>query len=261
MAETDDHRNLMLDLISGLQHHYAADPLVYVSGNLLLFYESGNKRRHVSPDVFVVKGVRKHTRPNYLLWEEGRGPDVVIELTSSSTRSEDTDKKFALYRDVLRVAEYFMFDPHGDYLKPPLQGYRLRAEAYQPLRAVGGRIRSKVLGLELVCDGKYLHLVDPVTGGRMPAPLEAAELAQEAYRQAEAARERAEAARQEEALARQQAETARQQEALARQQEALARQEAETALQQEALARQQAEAELERLRRQIEEQRRRRGEA
>src|SRR5215471_16870651 len=78
MAETDDHRNVMLDLISGLQHHYAADPLVYVSGNLLLFYERGNKRRHVAPDVFIVKGVPKGLREHYLTWAERKAPEVVI---------------------------------------------------------------------------------------------------------------------------------------------------------------------------------------
>src|SRR6266851_5295675 len=85
MAETDLHRNLMVAMIQVLQAWYANDPLAYVSGNLLLFYERGNRRRHISPDVFVVDGVAKRRRPNYLLWEEGKGPDVVIELTSSST--------------------------------------------------------------------------------------------------------------------------------------------------------------------------------
>jgi Uma2 family endonuclease len=125
MAETDDHRELMVALIKTLQAYYAGDPMVYVSGNLLLFYEEGNRRRHVSPDVFVIKGVPKHRRDNYLLWEEGKGPDFVIELTSSSTRGEDIEAKFALYRDRLQVPECFLFDPHEDYLDPPFQGYRL----------------------------------------------------------------------------------------------------------------------------------------
>ena len=58
MAETDTHRDLMTALIETLKAFYAAEPLVYVSGNLLLCYEEGNRRRHVSPDVFVVRGVR-----------------------------------------------------------------------------------------------------------------------------------------------------------------------------------------------------------
>src|SRR4051794_34952273 len=68
MAETDHHRKLMTDLIQTLDAYYADEPMVYVSGNLLLFYERGNKRRHRSPDVFVVKGVPKGDRDNYLLW-------------------------------------------------------------------------------------------------------------------------------------------------------------------------------------------------
>jgi hypothetical protein len=55
MAETDCHRDIMYALIKVLQSFYAADPNVYVSGNLLLYYVPGSKRRHVSPDVFVVK--------------------------------------------------------------------------------------------------------------------------------------------------------------------------------------------------------------
>src|SRR3954452_23150266 len=59
MAETDTHRQDMVDLIAALQDRFAADPDAYVSGNLLLFYEQGSPRKHVSPDVFVVLGVPK----------------------------------------------------------------------------------------------------------------------------------------------------------------------------------------------------------
>ena len=55
MAETDWHRDLMLALIQTLKAYHEAQRRVYVSGNLLLFYERGNRRRHLSPDVFVVK--------------------------------------------------------------------------------------------------------------------------------------------------------------------------------------------------------------
>ena len=46
-------------------------------------------------------------RPNYLVWEERKGPDFIIELTSSSTRAEDVKKKFVLYQDVLKVKAVF----------------------------------------------------------------------------------------------------------------------------------------------------------
>src|SRR6476660_421776 len=110
MAGTDVHRDLMVEVIETLSARYADDPDVYVTGNLLLFYEQGNKRRHVSPDCFVVFGVPKGNRENYLMWEEGKGPDVVIEITSKTTRAEDVKKKYLLYQDVLGVTEYFLFD-------------------------------------------------------------------------------------------------------------------------------------------------------
>jgi Uma2 family endonuclease len=178
VAETDWHRELMFHLIAALHAFYAAVRDVYVSGNLLLFYERGNKRKHVSPDVFVVKGVPKHQRPNYLLWEEGKGPDVIFELTSSSTKREDLVKKFGLYRDVLKVREYFLFDPLGDYLDPPLQGFRLAKGDYVPIRPVHGRLPSKVLGLHLDRDGKQLRLYNPLTGEWLPTPEEAVQRAE-----------------------------------------------------------------------------------
>ncbi len=168
MAETDAHRELMLDLICTLDDHFAADPRAYVSGNLMLFYEEGNRRKHISPDVFVVRGVAKGLRDYYLLWEEARGPEIAIELTSKSTRSEDVKKKMALYRDVLRIPEYFLFDPFRDYLKPPMQGYRLIGGAYEPIEPVDGRLPSEALGLHLERDGWQLRLVDPVNGRRLP---------------------------------------------------------------------------------------------
>jgi Uma2 family endonuclease len=168
MAETDWHRDLMLRLIETLKHHYAADPEIYVSGNLLVFYKPNDKRRHVSPDVFVVRGIRAVSRPNYLIWEEGKAPEVVIELTSKTTRREDLDKKFKLYRDVLEVKEYFLYDPLGDYLDPVLQGYRLVDREFRPIRMKDGRMPSRLLGLHFEPAGVDLRIWNPVTGEWLP---------------------------------------------------------------------------------------------
>jgi Uma2 family endonuclease len=252
MAETDLHRDLMATLISILQTHFAALPRVYVSGNLLIFYEPGNKRKHVAPDVFVVKGVAKHKRPNDLLWEEGKGPDFVIELTSSSTRREDMTKKFTLYRDTLKVREYFLFDPFGDYLRPQLQGYRLRQGAYHPIRPVAGRLPSQVVGLHLEAQGQMLRLYDPQAGKWLPTPPEALALEAEAREAAEVAR-RAEAEAREAVEAERRAEVeAREAAEAERRAEAEARQRAEAARRAEAEARQAAEAEVQRLRAELE---------
>jgi Uma2 family endonuclease len=198
-ADSDWHRDLMFALVNRLKVYFAARQGVYVSGNLLLFYRPGDRRRHVSPDVFVVKGVDKYDRPNYLLWEEKKGPDVVIELTSSSTRQEDLRDKYQLYRDTLHVPEYFLFDPLGDYLDPTLQGYRLREGEYHPIRPYRGRLPSKALGLHLERQGNNLRLYDPATDSWLPTPLEMAA-------RARAERDRLLAERDEERTARRQAE-------------------------------------------------------
>jgi Uma2 family endonuclease len=58
------------------------------------------------------------------LWEEQQVPAFVLEVTSGASRIEDKGPKKGLCAE-LGVREYFMFDPEADYLKPPLQGYRL----------------------------------------------------------------------------------------------------------------------------------------
>jgi Uma2 family endonuclease len=190
MAETERHREQMTDLIHTLQDRFAGEPLTYASGNMLVFFEPGDRRQHVSPDVFVVRGVPKHERLNYLVWQEGHAPQVVIELTSSSTRREDQTRKFALYRDTLRVREYFLFDPFGDYLEPRLQGYRLRKGQYRPIRPVHGRLPSQVLRLHLEAHGNELRLWDPATGQWLPTPREARQQAEDRAARAEALAER-----------------------------------------------------------------------
>jgi Uma2 family endonuclease len=139
---------------------------------MLIFYVPGNKRKHVAPDVFVVRGVSNRNRDNYLVWEEGKSPDTIVEVTSKTTRKEDTDKKFKIYRDVLRVGEYFLCDPRGDYLHPKLQGHRLVGNDYEPIDAIDGRLPSAVMGLHLEPTDVGLRLFDPATGRAPMNPLE-----------------------------------------------------------------------------------------
>ncbi len=165
----------MCYLLEPLEQWFRADPQVFVAGAMVLHYEKGRRDRYLSPDVFVVRGIPKgetRDRRNYLVWEEGRGPDVVIELTSEWTRDEDQIEKRAIYQDILRVQEYFLFDPLHDYLVPPLQGLRLASGGYRPIRRVRGRLPSKVLGLHLEADGDLLRLYDPAARHWLSIPPE-----------------------------------------------------------------------------------------
>lgn len=167
MAETDVHRKLLMDLDWTLRTFFRDEPQVYAAGNLLIYFVQGDPTQSVAPDVFVVKGVPKHDRRTYQVWREGKAPDVVIELTSDSTRAEDLGRKRFLYAD-LGVKEYFLFDPLGDYLKPPLRGYRLVEDEYAQMNETP--LYSAELGLELHPEGTTLRLYDPRTQHYLLSP-------------------------------------------------------------------------------------------
>jgi Uma2 family endonuclease len=190
MAETELHADVMVDLKHALQARYVGDPDVQVGGNLLLYYEEGNPRASVSPDVYVTRGIPKGRRDTYLLWEEGLPPCFVIEVTSKSTASEDLRRKKALY-ERLGIEEYFLFDPREEYLHPPLQGYRLVDGRYQPISAEGdGSLQSRTTGLVLRPEGTDLRLIDPVTGERLLGPMEEHGARRAAEERAQATEER-----------------------------------------------------------------------
>jgi Uma2 family endonuclease len=232
MAETDLHRELMIDLIKALRNFFAHEPEVYVSGNLFIYYLAGDRSKRVAPDVFVVRGVSNHQRRVYRLWAEGRAPQVVIEVSSRETRNEDLQRKKQLCAR-LGVKEYFIFDPEYTHLKPSLRAYRLSGKQYVERVVTGGRVRSKELGLELVDTGQTLRLADPESGQFLLTPEEEAEARKQAEARARREarmRKRAESRARAEAAAREQAEATARAEAAARERaEAMARAEAERA--------------------------------
>jgi Putative restriction endonuclease len=108
IAETDLHPTLMNALIVSLQKWFAGNKRVYVSGNLLVYFEEGNKHRHLSPDVFLVRGVANKLRKHFLTWEEDTGKwlptlaEVEIESERKLTQASNARKR---ERDSRRKAE------------------------------------------------------------------------------------------------------------------------------------------------------------
>ena len=210
LGETDVHRRQIMDLISALDVYYRDQADVYVSGNLLLFYEPGNRRRHRSPDVLVTLGIRKGLRDHYLVWEEGKAPDFIIEVTSKSTRREDVVIKKRLYAR-LGVREYFIFDPLREYQDPMLRGFRLSGGSWTPILTRAGQpVHSEALGLDLLVVDGVLRFRDPGSGTLLLTILENDQARQVACQEARSARQEARAARQEAEVARQEAEATHQ---------------------------------------------------
>ena len=211
MAETDIHIDTIIDLREALVEHFSDDPQVYVSGNLLIYYVEGNPKQRVAPDVFFVRGVPKHRRRVYFLWEEGVAPSVVFEISSRGTYLEDLQKKWQLYAQ-LGISEYYLYDPEYDYLKESFIAYRLKDGVLEEVPVPDGMIHSPALGLDLVDTGQSLRLRNPQTGLFLPTPAERHVM----LGQAEVARLQAEERAQAESAARLQAEERVQAESAAR---------------------------------------------
>ena len=140
---------------------------MYVSGNMMMYYEQGNPAACFSPDVFVAMGAGDGERRVYRLWAEACGPTVVFEVSSRSTSLEDEGNKKVLCQR-LGVQEYWLYDPEGEYLAPRLQGYRLKVWHYLPIAAeVDGSLVSTALGVRLRLAGGLLELYDDASGARL----------------------------------------------------------------------------------------------
>ena len=169
LAENDPQLHAIHYAFGALRMRYDDRPDVYVSADLLIYHEEGNPRVSVAPDVFVVFGVEDHARMSYRVWEEGKGPDFVLEVASPNTWREDVGPKRSIHAD-LGVREYFLFDPTGEHFTPRLQGHRLVEGEYERLPAVGSidrtlTISSEVLGLELRAkSGGGMRFRNPDTG-------------------------------------------------------------------------------------------------
>jgi len=194
VAESDFQLGPLMYAIDALRAYFQGRDDVYVAGDLFLYYEEGNPRAVVAPDVFVVLGAPNRLRSSYMLWREPKAPDFVLEITSQSTRMQDQGTKRERYA-LLGVPEYFQYDPTRDYLEPPLQGLRLVGNVYQPIPATTSPegalvLHSDVLGLELRLEEETLRLYDPITGQRLLSYQEAEQARQAAEERARAAEAR-----------------------------------------------------------------------
>jgi len=151
------HRAQINLLIESMQHYWRDRKDYYAGGNMFLYYslEQARRRYYRGPDFFVVRGV-DGTRPRkaWIVWEEeGRYPDLIIELISPTSAELDRVLKKQLYAEVFRTPEYFWYDPAAC----ELQGWHLTNSHYEPLLPdERGLLWSRVLELHLgLWEGVY----------------------------------------------------------------------------------------------------------
>ncbi len=177
MAETPKHQQVMIDCMDVMRRPLREVTDVYIGGNMFLYYEEGNPRKSVSPDVFMVRGVPKKELRVYKTWEQPPTLDFVLEVASPSTFEKDFTVKKEIYAKILQVKEYYIYDPYHE-IEPAFIGFRLVGGDYEEIDFVEGRLPSEVLGLEL---GEYedaLRLYNPVTGTWLDTSRERADKAE-----------------------------------------------------------------------------------
>ena len=201
--ESNRHRIAMNVLIRSMLEAFAARNDYFSGGNMFIYYSSAQARNRDfrGPDFFVVLNVDGRTeRQGWVVWEEnGRYPDVIVELMSPSTAAVDTGAKKDIYERTFRTPDYFVFDPFD---ANSLQGWHLDAnQRYLPLvRDERGWLWCQRLNLWL---GTWSGEIDRETavwlrfydrqGNLVPLPEEAAQQrAEQAQQQLEAAQQRVE---------------------------------------------------------------------
>ncbi|MEM8530278.1 MAG: hypothetical protein AAGF95_05500 [Chloroflexota bacterium] len=78
VGETDDHRDLMFELIFVIKN-LLRETTAYVAGNLFVYYEEAEPTSVVAPDVFVIFGASQQKRRTYKTWEhDGKLPTSLL---------------------------------------------------------------------------------------------------------------------------------------------------------------------------------------
>jgi Uma2 family endonuclease len=146
--ESERHVLQMFLLIETLRAYWANRDDVFVGGDMFVYLSPRQVKNHDfrGPGVLVAQGVEKRERKSWVMWQEGKPPDVVIELTSESTGDFDKGDKKLIYQDRLKAPEYSWYDPFSE----ELAAFALREGVYEPIQpdAEGG-LFSRQTGLTL----------------------------------------------------------------------------------------------------------------
>ena len=127
------------------------------------------------PDMLVafdVDPAAYKARNAYVVEEQGKSPDFVLEIASRSTGRVDVTDKRVDYAS-LGIREYWRFDETGEYHGARLAGDQLVGGEYEPIEieeVSEGMLRgySAVLNVYLYWHEGELRFYDPATGRPLP---------------------------------------------------------------------------------------------
>jgi Uma2 family endonuclease len=176
--ESSLHYMQLLLLVTCLEWLWRDQTNFFIGANLTIYFSRQQLRNRDfrGPDFFLVKQTDKRPRNSWVVWEEnGKYPDLIIELLSDSTANVDRGLKKALYQDHFRTPEYFWFAPDSQ----EFEGFRLVGNQYQTIVPTESGWRwSETLDLYLGVEQGKLRYFTP-EGSLVPTPEEVAEQEQQ----------------------------------------------------------------------------------
>nr|MDZ8005898.1 Uma2 family endonuclease [Nostoc sp. DedSLP05] len=194
--ESELHLRQIILLLQSLELWWQNRNDFYAAGNLTIYYSPRQRKSEEfrGPDFFVVLGCERRVRNSWVVWQEdGKYPNIIVELLSDSTATIDKGLKKQIYQDIFRTPEYFWFDPKN----LEFVGFILVGGTYQRLEPNSqGWLWSQQLNLYLgVRENKLRYFTED--GQLIPTPEEAFEQqAQRAEQQAQRAEQQAQRAEQ-----------------------------------------------------------------
>jgi Uma2 family endonuclease len=168
MGEGQPHNRAKSRTIDALGLHFKTiGRVVYLAEELAVLYPG---EKPFSPDILAVLDVEPSEDDERMSWmvvDEGKGPDLVIEVLHRGNRDKDLVENVVRYAR-LGISEYFVYDR----ARQQIHGYRLPepgAPRYQRILPRLGHCRSRVLGLDLAILGNTLRFLS----GEATLPLSA----------------------------------------------------------------------------------------
>ena len=189
--EGDFHSGPLRAVADALRAIFDGRTDMYFASDMGLFFEKGNRRAVVVPDLVVAFGAARRSRNSLKLWEEPKAPDFVMEVISEDDLRNDMEYKPPLYA-ALGVTEYWTFDSLGRIPTPIIARRLTDAGTYEAIpKGADGSYHSDVLGFDLRAEPTGLVVCDTATGESVFDPGTLTRLRRAAQTRAERAESRA----------------------------------------------------------------------
>ena len=154
MPEGDLHSQAKMETLDVLRGFFSRGRRRVYLGTELPVYYPGERR--FAPDLLAVRDVETHPRSKWVVSDEGKGLEWVMEVHVGGDRKTDAEYNVERYAR-LGIPEYFIYDRSRERL----EAYRLpgpEVRRYERIPLEAGRYRSEVLGLEFELTGGKLRL-------------------------------------------------------------------------------------------------------